>query len=81
MRLGDAPVARGSPRGSLTSFFNSMTRRVGGSGGCNQLSGTYEVKGDWLSLGPATTTLMACAEGMDTEKAFLEVRLEARHLE
>lgn len=36
------------------------------------MTGSYELKGDRLSLGPTATTLMACAEGMETEKAFLD---------
>jgi putative lipoprotein len=73
MRLGDAPVTMAPRQREPHLILNSMARRVGGSGGCNHLAGSYEVKGDRLSLGPTTTTLMACTEGMETEKAFLDV--------
>jgi heat shock protein HslJ len=36
------------------------------------LAGRYELKGDRLSLDSVVTTLMACTEGMETEKAFLD---------
>jgi putative lipoprotein len=70
--LGDAPVPVASRQAEPHLIINSVARRVGGSGGCNRLTGSYELKGDRLSLGPATTTLMACADGMETEEAFLE---------
>jgi heat shock protein HslJ len=49
-----------------------MTGQVGGAGGCNRLSGSYQVNGEQLSLGPVTSTMMACTEGMETEQAFLK---------
>jgi heat shock protein HslJ len=36
------------------------------------LGGSYRLNGDRLSLDSLVTTLMACAEGMETEKAFLD---------
>ncbi|HEV2038261.1 MAG TPA: alpha/beta fold hydrolase [Candidatus Eremiobacteraceae bacterium] len=51
--------------------FGAAEKRVTGSGGCNQISGSYKVTGDKLHFGPMTSTLMACAHGMDTETAFL----------
>ena len=69
---GDAPVAEVPQQREPHLILNPSTRRLGGSGGCNHVGGSYEVKGDRLSLDSLTTTLMACAEGMDTEKAFLE---------
>jgi heat shock protein HslJ len=72
MYLGDAPVAVASGQQEPHLIINSMTRRLGGSGGCNRLTGSYELNGDRLSLGPTATTMMACAQGMETEKAFLE---------
>jgi putative lipoprotein len=53
-------------------ILNSATRQVGGAGGCNRLTGGYELNGGRLSLGRVASTIMACAEGMDTEKAFMD---------
>ena len=47
--------------------------RVAGSGGCNRLMGSYQLDGDALSFSQMATTMMACADGMQTEHAFLEV--------
>ena len=67
---------RGEPIGATQRephlVFESANRRVGGSGGCNQIGGSYTVQGDRLSFGQMVSTMMACAEGMDTERAFLE---------
>ncbi len=53
-------------------ILNPVGRRASGSGGCNRFSGNYQLKGDRLSLGPMTATLMACPEGMETERAFFD---------
>jgi heat shock protein HslJ len=53
-------------------ILNPQSRRVSGSGGCNRMTGSYELKGDRLSFGRVAGTMMACLEGMDTEKAFLD---------
>jgi putative lipoprotein len=45
--------------------------RVVGSGGCNRLSGTYTLNGDFVGLANVAATEMACAAGMDQEGAFL----------
>jgi heat shock protein HslJ len=72
MHLGDAPVTVASRQAEPHLIINSLTRRAGGSGGCNRFGGSYELNGDRLSLGPMAATMMACAEGTGTEKAFLE---------
>lgn len=72
MSLGGDSVTVAPGQGEPHLIFNSATGRVAGSGGCNQLGGTYELDGDRLSLGSVIATLMACPEGMETEKAFLE---------
>lgn len=46
--------------------------RVRGSGGCNQLHGTYETEGDCLSFGPLATTRKMCAGIMEQEQAFFK---------
>jgi heat shock protein HslJ len=47
-------------------------RRVNGSGACNRLTGSYALDGDHLTFSQIAGTMMACLEGMQTEKAFLE---------
>jgi heat shock protein HslJ len=77
-RLGDAPVSVASQQRESHVILNSETRRVGGSGGCNRLVGSYELHGDQLAFGQMAGTRMACLEGSDTEQAFLEALRHAR---
>lgn len=75
--LGDVPVAAVSQQEPLF-VLNSKTHRVSGSGGCNRLTGSYEVKDDHLTFSQMVTTMMSCVEGMDTEKAFLKALTETK---
>jgi heat shock protein HslJ len=71
--LGNSPLTwKSSHQREPHLIFNSAIRRVGGSGGCNSFGGSYRLSGERLSLDSVTTTLMACAEGMETEQAFLD---------
>jgi heat shock protein HslJ len=77
--LGDAPVMvpyRQPQQPHL--ILNSVTRRAGGSGGCNQFTGSYQLNGSRLRLGSMTSTLMACADGMETERGFLNALSRVR---
>ena len=53
---------------------------VRGSGGCNQLKGSYDTEGDRLSFGSLATTRKMCA-GILTkqEQTFLEALKNATH--
>ena len=71
MQLGDTQVTTAPRQKEAHLIFNSLTGKVNGSGGCNRLSGTYQVSSGRLSLGRMVATMMACTEGMETEQAFL----------
>jgi len=86
-QLRDSVIST-SPKNEPHILLNSETRQVSGSGGCNRLVGTYTLSGDHLSFGHTAGTMMACLEGMDTEKAFLQVlqqvdgwKISGQHLE
>ncbi len=52
--------------------------RVQGNGGCNGMGGSYVLKEpNRLSFGPMISTMMACAEGMDTEQGLHAVLEQA----
>jgi heat shock protein HslJ len=51
-------------------LLSGRDKRLGGSGGCNRLMGSYELDGDKLSFGPLVATRMACAAGMAEEAGF-----------
>jgi heat shock protein HslJ len=52
-------------------LFDSNTHRVSGSGGCNQLTGSYQLTGNQLKFGLIASTMMACVQGMETEQQLL----------
>jgi putative lipoprotein len=52
-------------------ILHPANRSVTGSGGCNRLSGSYELKGDRISFRKVASTMMACVDGMDMEPRFL----------
>ena len=70
--LGDTPVATASKHGEPYLILDSKSRPVSGWGGCNRLTGNYQLGGEHLTFGHMARTLMACTEGMDTEEAFLK---------
>jgi heat shock protein HslJ len=72
IQLGDKPVTASSKQSEPYFVLNSETDRVSGSGGCNRLTGSYKLKGDQLSFSQMAGTMMACVDGMDTEKDFLK---------
>jgi heat shock protein HslJ len=51
--------------------FDPTEKRAFGSGGCNNIFGSYEQKGNSLKFGPMGSTMMACLpEIMKVESAF-----------
>jgi heat shock protein HslJ len=47
--------------------------KVGGTGGCNSFGGEYKAGTDGkVTFGQLASTLMACADGMQQESAYLE---------
>jgi heat shock protein HslJ len=70
--LGDTPVASADTlRQAHITLSGGAEKRVTGSGGCNRMFGSYTLEGTALAFGGVGATKMACAEGMDTESAFL----------
>lgn len=77
--LRGEPLVIPAGRGSPYLVLQSEQARVVGSGGCNRLSGGYAREGDRLSFSRIARTLMACSEGMDLERAFVEALEEVTH--
>jgi putative lipoprotein len=69
--LGGGPVAAASGQQEAHFILHRADKRVSGSGGCNRFTGGYELQGERLTFKQMAGTMMACANGMDTEKAFL----------
>ncbi len=70
--LGDASVSADSVQSEAFLVLDPQQHRVSGSGGCNRLTGSYELNGDELKFGQTAGTMMMCPKGMDTEQAFLK---------
>jgi len=70
-KLGETPVPEGHGPRMAHLILNEEAHRAGGSGGCNGLIGKYELDGNRLSFPGMAATRMACKEGMDTERVFL----------
>lgn len=77
-RLGDSPITASSGQKEPHFILNPESRRVAGSGGCNRLTGSYELAGSQLTFGRIAGTMMACPKGMDIEKAFLDSLKEVK---
>ncbi len=63
---------------SLTAVFGIAS--VGGSGGCNQYTGTYGTNGNVVRIGRLATTRMACAEEIMTQEAAFLAAMEGAAL-
>jgi len=72
-KLGEASISAGPSEKDVYFVLDSENHRVAGSGGCNRLMGGYEVNGEQLRFKQMASTMMACPQGMDVEKAFLEM--------
>lgn len=69
--LNGATVAVAPDQREPHLILQTQGNRVVGSGGCNRLSGTYTLNGDFVRLADVAATEMACPAGMDQESAFL----------
>jgi heat shock protein HslJ len=71
-KVGDTVVPESHSPRRAHFILNAEAHRLGGSGGCNGILGKYELAGDQLTFHGVGATRMACKEGMETEKAFLD---------
>lgn len=55
--------------------------RIAGRASCNRYTGSYELRGDGIEVGPVVATRMACAPALMTqEQRFLDILQTARHI-
>lgn len=76
--LGGKPAPLGQDGKAVTLELTSDGNRATGFAGCNRMSGTYEVRGDSLRLGPLALTRMACDKGMALEQGYVDVLQKTR---
>ena len=77
VRIGERAVEIPESGREPWIVLESREQRVTGSGGCNRLSGTYELGPGTLRFGPLVTTKMACP-GEDNETPFLAALSDTR---
>jgi heat shock protein HslJ len=72
VHLTSMPIIDASSNEKPYLVFNSKSRNVTGSGGCNALKvASYFLDGDKLLLGHIAVVGAACAKGMDTQRRFI----------
>ena len=69
LRIRNQPVTDNQREPHLILHLDN--KRVSGSGGCNQLMGSYSADGDQLTFSRPASTRMACLQGMEQEDVFL----------
>jgi heat shock protein HslJ len=69
--LGSTKIEAGIPQQMPYIQLDPDSHRVSGSGGCNRLSGGYDLSGDHLKFTQMAMTRMACIHGGTTESAFV----------
>ena len=72
VRLGDTPAQVAEKQREPHLILANFAPRVSGSGGCNRVTGTFELDGDKLRLRGMAGTRMACLAGMEQEQRFLQ---------
>jgi copper homeostasis protein (lipoprotein) len=88
VRLGDRPVLAVERQREAHLVLSKDEMRASGSGGCNRITGSFELEGNRLRFGQMASTRMACPEGMEQEQRFLDslekvehYRIRGSHLE
>lgn len=87
-RLGNEPVPKFDGQREPHLVLHSEEGRAAGTGGCNQMSGGYEIDGTSITFGLMASTMMACPEAEDVDHALMAAlenatsfRLMAHHLD
>lgn len=68
-----SPVTVAERQSEPYLVFQPQDRRIAGSSGCNRVIGGYSVDGDRLSLSQLAGTMMMCPQGMEQERAILDM--------
>ena len=77
-RVGNTDVTAGSQQREAFFILNTANRTVTGSGGCNRITGSYELNGDRVLFNRIASTMMGCMSGMEIEQAFHKALTGAR---
>ncbi|MFW2404418.1 MAG: YbaY family lipoprotein [Gammaproteobacteria bacterium] len=69
--IDEQPVVTKAPPEDARLTLAAESGQAAGYTGCNRFSGSLEVDGDRLTLGPLASTRRACIDTMELETAFL----------
>jgi len=72
MEIGGRPAQVFHNQREAHFVLQKARKGVGGSSGCNRLTGSYTLEGAQLRFGPMAGTRMACLQGAEQERLFLE---------
>ena len=72
IQLGENTQVLGKDKQEPHITLRPDQKRMAGTGGCNRLMGAYTLEGEQLKFGQVASTMMACAEGMEQERAFAD---------
>jgi heat shock protein HslJ len=72
LTLRGKPIELSADQREPHLILQTAQKRLVGSGGCNRLMGSFTVDGAHLSFGRTASTMMACPQGMEQERAFLD---------
>lgn len=72
-----AEAVNSVPTGIEAAFSFLPDGQIEGFGGCNNFSGGYTVEGDQITIGPLMSTMMACADDVNTFESQLLTALQA----
>jgi heat shock protein HslJ len=77
-RLGGAAVTVDDPKRTPYLVLDPTAHRVSGSGGCNRVTGPYQLTGNQVTFSHMASTMMMCPSGMDLEQRFLKALNETK---
>ena len=72
VRLSDTPVRVAEKQREPHLIFANYEPRLSGNGGCNRLTGGFELDGEKLRLRGTAGTMMACPADMEQEQRLLQ---------
>ena len=76
--LEGKPAPLGQDGKAATLELAAEGKRATGFAGCNRMTGSYELTGDSLRIGPLALTRMACEKGMDLENQYVNALQRTR---
>jgi len=80
VELNGRPITASPNRPEAHFQLDSSKKRLEGNGGCNIITGGYELSGDRIAFTKIISTKMACLNGMEIEREFLKALESSNNL-